>query len=83
MKEVGGDTFPFHLSKNQWSLDTHTWLGIKFPDIYMHLITTPGKFKNAKPEGKQKPQRLIRLQSCFVLITEIYETVGKKSCSRP
>ena len=43
LKSVGLDSDPYDIPKNQWSTDIHMWPEINFGDIYMYLISSPGK----------------------------------------
>lgn len=38
------DSGPYELPKDQWSMDIEMWPGIGCPDIYMYLVSTPGKY---------------------------------------
>ena len=45
LKTVGLDSDPYDLPKNQWTTtDVSIWPDIDFGDIYMYLISSPGKY---------------------------------------
>ncbi|KAL7404462.1 hypothetical protein ABVT39_015100 [Epinephelus coioides] len=43
LRTIGVDNDLFELPKNKWSTDIDMWPGIGYPDIYMYLISMPGK----------------------------------------
>ena len=51
LKSVGLDSDPYDLPKNQWSTDINIWPEINFGDIYMYLISSPGKYTHESLEA--------------------------------
>ena len=51
LKSVGLDSDPYDIPKNQWSTDIHMWPEINFGDIYMYLISSPGKHTHESLES--------------------------------
>ena len=51
LKSVGLDSDPYDIPKNQWSTDIHMWPEINFGDIYMYLISSPGKYTHESLEA--------------------------------
>lgn len=43
LKAVGLDTDPYNPLKNQWSVGTDMWPGIRYLDIYKYLMLTTGE----------------------------------------
>ena len=56
LKSVGLDSDPYDIPKNQWSTDIHMWPEINFGDIYMYLISSPGKHIHEMPGVMEKPR---------------------------
>lgn len=59
LKAVGLDINSYNFPKNQRSVDGDLWPGIGFPDIYMDLMSTPGKTHKAEPKGIKRALILI------------------------
>ena len=51
LKSVRLDSGPYDLPKNQWSTDINIWPDINFGDIYMYLISSPGKYRHESLEA--------------------------------
>ena len=61
LKSVGLDSDPYDLPKKKCSTDINIWPEINFGDIYMYLISSPGKYTHESLEAWKSLGRTSKL----------------------
>ena len=76
LKNVNLDCCPYQIPSDAWKNNPTKWPGIKFPDIYVYLIETPGVITRESMKNKKSLEVHNQFISGWARTVSHYQKIG-------